>query len=285
MTGAERKSASPEASARWLAAADEAVACARALIDGADPDLPSDAGWMAIALLREAATLALAAQGLRAPTGSLGDALGGGTPPGMDELWALLQIPVERRALKAPSVSRRDALLVEARIRALLDEAHARAPAPAPSRLRRLAWLAPALFVAALAGWMAWRPTDLARGRPFRASSHFASYPEQGRVDVRGPGELLFHTREEESPWVELDLGEPRAFSRVEVRNRTDCCGQRALPLVVEVRSGDEPWLRVARRDRPFVTWTAELEPTSARFVRLRALGKTLLHLEGIIIR
>lgn len=147
-------------------------------------------------------------------------------------------------------------------------------------------WLALPALVWSLTGWFSWRPFDLARGRPFRASSTDAWHAIGGKVRILSPGHQLVSTADEDSPWLEIDLGRVRDFGTVEVRNRSDCCGDRALPLAIELRSSErDPWTLVARRDRPFLAWTAELPDSRARYVRVRALRKTSLQLEGVSIR
>jgi hypothetical protein len=97
---------------------------------------------------------------------------------------------------------------------------------------------------------------------------------------------ILFHTEEEESPWVELDLGVDRKpFSRIDVQNRIDCCQDRAVPLIAEVSDDETKWTEVAWRDEPFVNWTARFPPMRTRYVRLRVPRKTFLHLESIAVR
>lgn len=173
-----------------------------------------------------------------------------------------------------------------AHVGAVLEDAPALPRGSRVDRCLAWAWLLPIAFYGALQVWFALRPFDVAQGRPFHASSQYEGYPIEGSVRMRSPGNLLFHTLEEESPWVEVDLGEERLISRVEVRNRSDCCGDRAVPIVVEVRRAEhEPWVIKARRDRPFVVWVADVRGATARYVRVRAPRRTSLHLEGLGVR
>lgn len=147
-------------------------------------------------------------------------------------------------------------------------------------------WLALPALVWGITGWFSWRPFDLVQGRPFRASSSDASHPIAGQVRMMSPGRQLVSTADEASPWLEIDLGRVRRLGRIEVRNRSDRDGERAVSLAIELRSSEsEPWTLAARRDRPFLTWLAELPDRPARYVRVRALRKTSLQLEGISIR
>jgi len=126
---------------------------------------------------------------------------------------------------------------------------------------------------------------DLAAGKPWKTSSSLATCDPAhascgGRVTV-----ILFHTVEEDSPWFEIDLTAPKQVHRVEVRNRLDCCEDRAVPLVVEVSLDETTWTTVARREEVFARWTASFAPTQARYVRLRVPRKTFLHLEEVVVR
>ena len=125
---------------------------------------------------------------------------------------------------------------------------------------------------------------DLSRGRPWRASSLFeqgCASPAQSCEEQHG---FFFHTREEENPWVEFDLGQSKSFSEVRVVNRTDCCRERALPLVVEVSNDDVQWKTVDVRKGGFVTWKTRFPTAQARWVRLRVAGKAMFHLRSVRI-
>jgi hypothetical protein len=124
---------------------------------------------------------------------------------------------------------------------------------------------------------------DLAFGKPFRASSTYAGCGTPG--NACGDSKIFFHTDEQDSPWVEIDLRKPRRIGRIDVRNRTDAAQERALPLVLEVGTDGKSWKQVARRDEPFTEWTATFKPTSVRYVRARVPRRTYLHLERISVR
>jgi hypothetical protein len=122
-------------------------------------------------------------------------------------------------------------------------------------------------------------PKDLAAGRPLSPSS----------ADPACPGapvcaDMLFHTKTEANPWVEIDLGAMKTVSRVEVANRLDCCQDRAFPLVIELGNAQKVFVPVARRDTDFKTWSAKFPPRSARFVRLTVQKSTAFHLSGLHI-
>jgi hypothetical protein len=124
--------------------------------------------------------------------------------------------------------------------------------------------------------------TDLAQGKPWRASSN-------GHAACTSPAQecgstFFFHTKSERKPWVEIDLGAPLQFSALRVRNRSDCCTERAVPLVVEVSDDAQTFRPIAETTTNFQTWTPEFEPVRARYVRLRASGSTILHLSGVSV-
>ena len=68
------------------------------------------------------------------------------------------------------------------------------------------------------------------------------------------------------------------------VKNRGDCCGERAVPLVVEVSDDRKRFREVARRGEDFQFWSAEFEPVTARYVRLRSPVSTTLHLRQVSV-
>jgi F5/8 type C domain len=142
-----------------------------------------------------------------------------------------------------------------------------------------------ALFAVTAGLQRALRGPDLAAGKAWRASSKaFDCKPAE--MNCGGARTAIFlHTREEASPWVEIDLGAPTKFSRVEVENREDCCQDRAVPLVVETRDdGTEP-REVARTTEVFRDWAATFEPVTARYVRVRVDRRSYLHLVRVGVR
>lgn len=98
-------------------------------------------------------------------------------------------------------------------------------------------------------------------------------------------GALMFHTEPEPNPWVELDLGMPKTIHRIEISNREDCCGERAIPLIVEVSTDRAAWTEVGRRDSEFTSWVVTLRPRTVRYVKLRVPRHTTFHLKDVVIR
>ena len=126
---------------------------------------------------------------------------------------------------------------------------------------------------------------DLAEGKSWRASSALDVCKPKEHYCASARTDIFFCTLEEASPWVEIDLGKRTDFSRIDVTNRSDCCGERAAPLVAEVSDDQNSWREVARRKDSFSEWSTKFAPQKARYVRLRALRRTILHLEKVAVR
>jgi hypothetical protein len=125
---------------------------------------------------------------------------------------------------------------------------------------------------------------DLAAGKPWRASSELV-HCEPDLAQCGGAvTKIFFHTKQELNPWVRYDLGAPRAFSSLTVRNRSDFGPERAVPLVAEVSNDDEHFSQIARQDQPFTTWEPHFPRQNARYVRLRVARESMLHLEAVEI-
>jgi hypothetical protein len=146
-------------------------------------------------------------------------------------------------------------------------------------RRTRVGLVGVALAAIVIAAPYVLRGPNLALNRPFQQSSVYKGCGAGGCRD------LLFHTDFEVNPWVSIDLGTVKRVSSVEVHNRADCCAERALPLAVELSVDGRTFAEAARRDASFLTWKAHFAPRSARYVRLRSLHKTALHLEQVIVR
>jgi hypothetical protein len=117
------------------------------------------------------------------------------------------------------------------------------------------------------------------------ASSTWDGFPQSGTLGDHGAHDLLFHTDEQENPWVVVDLRTTRAVRDVQVTNRADCCDDRGLPLVLELAEDDRRFNPIDTRTAPFDVWRVTFAPRRARYLRLRAIGMTFLHLCDIEIR
>lgn len=116
------------------------------------------------------------------------------------------------------------------------------------------------------------------------ASSSDFGHPERGTLEHSASNGLLFHTSLEQDPWLVVDMLEVRPVDRIVIENRLDCCQARGLPLVVELGATPGKFAVVAERTTAFDTWEVTLQPVSARYLRLRAKGRTYLHLGAIAI-
>jgi len=146
-------------------------------------------------------------------------------------------------------------------------------------RIRIILLVAGALAIVGVVRGIFWAMPD---GHRFRASSGAWGYPATGTVGDHGDRGLFLHTAEEESPWVEIDLGELREIERVMVENRDDLGADRAVPLVVELGDPARRYHEVARRVEVFDRWTATFPKQQARYVRLLVPRKTILHLKNV---
>ena len=156
-------------------------------------------------------------------------------------------------------------------------------------RFVRTGGLLAALALTALSPRLAWFVVhpDRAPDAHWIASSAEVGYVSYGRgfapPDFKIP--VFFHTTEEPSPSITFDLERIVDVRAVTVVNRADCCGDRAVPLVVEVSENNTAWREVTRRTTDFRRWEARFAPTSARWVRLRVTRPSRLHLESVAIR
>jgi len=147
-------------------------------------------------------------------------------------------------------------------------------------RVTHLTVLALLPIVALIWFWPA--KVDLAKGTPWHTSSVAVEcHPEKS--DCGGARtDIWFHTKLEQDPWFEYDFGAPVAFSSLTIKNRTDCCAERVVPMVIEVSNDDKSFTPVARRDDVFETWTPSFPRQRARYLRLRVARESMLHLEGV---
>lgn len=145
--------------------------------------------------------------------------------------------------------------------------------------------LVPFVGLAVLVTWLGhWllSPHVISKGKPWKTSS--VAWPcdpvhrSCGGVSTK----ILFHTLSEPSPWFEIDLGKPYAVTGLSVENRSDCCAERALPLVAETSLDHARYDIVAHRYSEFDRWEPHFPSVRARYVRLRVTRESLLHLEQV---
>lgn len=280
--------------------------------DAVDPLKHGSGAALAIGLYREAVYWALASlEGVAVQPEKRGD--DGGTPPDFESLWKgadedlieALPGSTERvrelfltrtfvdHADENEAVQATDAAVLRAFAHAIAVRAGG--PYAGLDRLRRERLVRSAMvaigaffgvLVLVLAVSAILRKPDLARGKPWRASSSWGDcQPAKRTCGGITDTAIFFHTNEDPSPWVEIDLGVPTTFSSITVKNRSDCCTDRAVPLVVETSDDQKSWVEIARKKDDFTTWSASFAPKQARYVRVRVDRKTWLHLEKVIIQ
>lgn len=143
-----------------------------------------------------------------------------------------------------------------------------------------------AVLVALVVGAIAVLPAkkNLAAGKPWTTSSKmFDCNPEAGECGG-AQTMIFFHTKEEQNPWLEYDLGTKTQFSSMTIKNRQDGERDRAVPLVVEVSDDGKTFREVIRRTDQFSVWKPSFAKQTARYVRLRVPRKSMLHLESVQI-
>jgi NedA-like, galactose-binding domain len=257
--------------------------------------LPSSDASIALALLwKEAAFWALSALGSEARLPEdLGAALKHAPPEvvlgcaGGAEWLSMLELALQMDTRGAPAegedLRRRNIATLSTFTRALIR--HLEAPALARERLRFRRIVTRAGAVLLVLGislvafvWVGSRWHGVMRGR-MTTSSDYAACRTTANC-----GNSIFHTNEEDQPWVMYDLGKEVQLHSIDVENRSDCCYGRAVPLVVETGNDAKEWKEQARVERTFSTWSAKLR-TNARYVRLRVDRNSILHLGAVVIR
>lgn len=128
-------------------------------------------------------------------------------------------------------------------------------------------------------------PRNLAAGRAWQISgAPLAGTPAHGRMPRSTSDGYFFHTEEQDAPSIQIDLGTVRRVHAFAVENRSDCCQERATPLVLETSIDGDSWKFAARRRGMFSSWRGDFDARDARYVRLRAERTTILHLRQVKI-
>jgi hypothetical protein len=220
------------------------------------------------------------------------DALSAHLDEGLADASTFLHGPAERAAFRAalhtsdPLAAHRLGIL-EAESRAGQLDAFARqmqsqTETCSPRELRWLRLLQ-ACLVAALVAWSltsAVLPFNVARGKLATSSSAALDTEPWGAVDGDVSRPFGFHSQDEESPWLAVDLGRRAILSRARVSGRGDCCFDQSIPLAIEVSDDGVTYREMARRTSPFSQkepWVVALPRVAARFVRLRTLRHSVL--------
>jgi hypothetical protein len=276
-----------------LARARDAANLAKGLQDRIWPPSGASAFCAAMTLYREAAYWALTAEHCGSLPATGPEALGlcrpeairaaAGDPSSLERVREALTRTFAA-SMDLDEAQRVDEVRVlDGFVHRLIDVLKARS-GTASVRRRALIALAPIVFLAVAGTLYGATRHDLAKDRPWRASSTFSGCDLAHGHCGGTPVDIFFHTDQEASPWVEIDLGKIETFSSVTVHNRLDCCEERAVPLAIEVSTDQTGFTEVARRQEVFTVWKATFAPAKARYVRARALNTTYLHLERISV-
>jgi hypothetical protein len=279
------------AQARALAQARLLLEAARRVAEPVEA-LPAGARpAVLIALYRDAAYWALQAgrgDGVDAPADL--SALWSSVPPetlakGAPEiaLPAIRNTLVERSLPASLEATDEDAARAREFVEALIADLEAprmRLDRAIARRWLRLAGLVVVVVALGYGSQQLLRGPNLAEGKPFRTSSSWVGCAADPPCAA-----LMFHTDDQENPWVEIDLGAAKTIRRIEVANRTDCCSERAVPLIAEISADRVSWKQVGRRDKEFSSWTVKFAPQTARYVKLSVPKRTVLHFREVAVR
>ncbi|HTQ02431.1 MAG TPA: discoidin domain-containing protein [Polyangiaceae bacterium] len=199
---------------------------------------------------------------------------------------ALRREPLD--ALLAVDEASRDLERLLAHGKRLLDARERPLHLARAARRKALArWLVPALALVAALAWVAhglFAPRVISNGKHWTTSSVAWPCDPVGETCGGSKTKILFHTLVEKDPWFELDLGKPYAVSGVSLKNRSDCCADRAVPLVVETSLDHASYRAVARRFTEFDRYAPRFAPVRARYVRVRVTRTSMLHLEQVLV-
>jgi F5/8 type C domain len=198
-------------------------------------------------------------------------------------LRSVHDVLVNRSMAAATETTEQEAASVRKFVESLLWELDA--PIRAVERVQLQRWtrvtlLAGVCLVAVFGGQALLRGPNLASEKRFKTSSSYAPCTAPNKC-----ADVLLHTLQEQNPWADFDLGAVKTVRRVEITNRSDCCPERSIPLIVELSPDDKTWTQVARRDKDFATWVAKFPKRRARYVRLRVTGLQILNLDDVIVR
>jgi hypothetical protein len=151
-------------------------------------------------------------------------------------------------------------------------------------------WSRIAVFATLLLAMLAWAGSwvrakmspNLAFHRPVFASSLNGYGPDATRLVDGITDEIGFHTNGGDQQWVVIDLGDVKKFDKIVVYNRPDCCGERAVPLKVEVSNDNRSFTQIAERSEVFDKWTVNHLRTEGRYIRLKNTPPNYFHLAEV---
>ena len=129
-------------------------------------------------------------------------------------------------------------------------------------------------------------PEDIAlHKRTTSSSAAFGSTPSDVVDGHAYKGLFGFHSANEPSAWLRIDLGREYDVTRVRIFGRHDCCFDQSVPVGFEVSDDDEHFRMVAEKGDafdPVDPWEVNLDHVRARYVRLRRLEQGVLVLSEV---
>lgn len=160
---------------------------------------------------------------------------------------------------------------------------------PRALKVTRVARIAAAVtsavvLLVSIAVWVS-APSNVALHKATRSSAPAYNTAPEGAVDGEKNGSFGFHSVEEESPWLTINLGRPHTIARVKVFGRGDGYNDQSIPLALEVSDDGASFRKLAERTEPFSEaepWVVEVTSVVARFVRLRTERHSVLVLSEV---
>jgi hypothetical protein len=282
-------------SAAHVQRARVALELADRALDDVEPLHSGPGAAVALSMIRESVYWALIARSPPGPSRSLATAFDSADRDlltacaGDDGLVEPIRAAlVERTFVETAELDRKTQARDARRARAFADALIASLDERSSSLTRVVARRRAALALAATMGLglvilvlQPWKWSDLAAGKTWHTSTQSDCDVTFGYCGGKFVN-LLFHTTEEDSPWAEVDLGRPKQFTSVDIRNREDCCKERAVPLVVQSSNDRESWKELGRQTTEFDVWNLTFPAETARYVRVVAERRTMLHLKSI---
>ncbi len=107
-------------------------------------------------------------------------------------------------------------------------------------------------------------------------------------IDNTAPSDKNFHTAGEATPWAEVILPGMAEVSTIYIAN-TPGNNWRLVPFILSVSEDGKEWLDVAQADKVQATYTFDIPPTKAKYIRITAHPKgenpkTFLHLRKFCV-
>jgi hypothetical protein len=145
--------------------------------------------------------------------------------------------------------------------------------------IRRVRWTRVGLLGLALvlvlvvAVSIARTPANVALHKPVNATAAAYDTTAAGAVDGE-LGRFGYHSQENDSPFLTVDLQKPTKITKVSVFGRGDCCFDQSVPLDLEISDDGSSFRSIGQRTTGFSSsspWVVEVSPVVTRYVSVRA--------------